>query len=62
MLKWLDSIGCRNETDIFGTNNDFCLHAISSGQLDVLKWLNSLGLKECEHSIHYAIESKSIDV
>lgn len=48
ILKWLDSIGCQNETDIFGTNNDFCLRAISSGQLDVLKWLNSLGFKECE--------------
>ncbi|GFH44087.1 predicted protein [Chaetoceros tenuissimus] len=33
ILKWLDSIGCLSETDIFGTKNDFCLRAISSGQL-----------------------------
>ena len=38
------------------------MRAISSGQLDVLKWLNSLGFKECELSIHYAIESKSIEM
>ncbi|GFH44101.1 hypothetical protein CTEN210_00575 [Chaetoceros tenuissimus] len=62
ILKWLDSIGCLSETDIFGTKNDFCLLAISSGQLDVLKWLYSLGFKESERSIHYAIESKSIEM
>ena len=40
ILKWLKSIGCLTELDIFGLEeSDFCTCAIRNGKVDVLKWL-----------------------
>lgn len=60
ILKWLQSIGCLTERNVFGEEVDFCLTAIDSGHLDVLKFLHSLGFEECHQCISTAIESKSI--